>query len=58
MLSCDISNHQHAMAVFFGNVSNSEQSSRLDYEKLSKVFGDRLVPLQTNFQSDYAACFV
>jgi len=48
----------HAMAVFFGNVSDSEQSNRLDYEKLSQVFGDRLVPLQTNVESDYATCFV
>ena len=46
------------MAVFFGNVSDAEQSNRLDYERLSEAFGDRLGPLQTNVKSDYASCFV
>jgi len=49
---------QYAMAVFLGNVTDAEQSNRLDYEKLSEVFGDRMVPLQTNVKSDYALCFI
>ncbi len=48
------------MAVFVGNVSDTEQSNRLEYEKLSKVFGNALVPLfsKPHSESLYAECFI
>ncbi len=47
-----------AMAVFLGSVAEKEQSKRIDGEKLFHVFGDRLVPLQTNVISEYSTCFI
>lgn len=45
----------YAMSVYFSSVSDVEQSRRLDYGKLSEIFGDKLVHMQ---KSDYSTCFV
>lgn len=48
----------YALGVYFKSVNNVELSKRLDFDKLSEIFGDRLEPLQTNVRNDYSMCFV
>ena len=49
---------KYALGVYFKSVNNAELSKRLDFDKLSEIFGDRLSPLQTNVKNDYSMCFV
>mmetsp|Transcript_17317 Transcript_17317/g.32805 ORF Transcript_17317/g.32805 Transcript_17317/m.32805 type:complete len:399 (-) Transcript_17317:87-1283(-) len=48
-----------AMSVYFKGMNSLESSKLLDYEKISEVFGNQVIPLlQLNASSDYATCFV
>lgn len=47
-----------AMAVYLRRMDDLEPFKRLDYAKFSEVFGDRLIPFQSNMDMEYSLCFI
>ena len=47
----------YALASFMRSVTAEEQSQRVDWNAMSDVFGERLIPLRAE-PSEYVDCFV
>jgi transcription initiation factor TFIID subunit 6 len=48
----------YAMAIYMEKMEELDPSSRLDYDKYSEVFGDKLTPFYNRMSMDYSTCFV
>ena len=48
----------YAMAIYMEKMEELDPSNRIDYEKYSEVFGDKLTPFYNHASMDYSTCFV